>query len=129
CRPCDGQRRRAATDELRIKDEKGQPAEMVAVEMRDEDRADRVRIYFEFANSDHGRCTAVHEEGTFSIAYIKAGVETSAAAESVARSEKSQFHRNPRFASRESDDPSGFNPIHEDMMERLPFEAPESLFF
>src|SRR2546425_9338408 len=87
------ERRRPPAVELRVQNEEGEAAEMIAVEMRDEDGADAVGIDAEPPHRDHARGAALDQERAGGRLDEKAGVEPSAAAEGVAAPEELKSHQ------------------------------------
>ena len=88
-RACDHQRLRAAADELRVEQEEGQSAEMIAVQMADQDRRDRIGIDAPFADRDHGRRAAIDQHvAAVRTLEMEAGVEAAARTEGIAGPEE-----------------------------------------
>jgi hypothetical protein len=65
---------------------------MIAVEVGDQDGANRVRVDSEFAHCDHRGSTTVHEKGSPPIPDVKASVEAPPASEGIAGTHKLDFH-------------------------------------
>src|SRR5437773_2216762 len=86
------QRRRPPAVELPVQDHERKAAEMIAVQMRDEDGADAIGIDVEPSHRDHARGAALDEERARGRLHEEAGVESSAAPEGVAASEKPEPH-------------------------------------
>ena len=91
-RACDRQRTGALGEELRIQDEIGNPAEMIAVKMRDEDRINGVSVNPELLHGNQGCGAAVDQETSTLALNMEAGVETAAASKRIATADKSEFH-------------------------------------
>lgn len=79
--------------ELGIEDEKGKPAEVIAMEVGEKDAVDRVGINFEAAQGYHRRGAAVDEESSSGVADEDAALEPPATAESIAAAEKLNVNR------------------------------------
>src|SRR3546814_2375928 len=65
---------------------------MVAMQMGDQDRVDRIRIDAELLHGDQRGGAAVDEEAGGRARHHEAGIEAAAAAESVAAAEKLKLH-------------------------------------
>src|SRR3546814_20003286 len=65
---------------------------MVAMQMGDQDRVDRIRIDAELLHGDQRGGAAVDEETGGRAGHHEAGIEAAAAAESVAAAEKLKLH-------------------------------------
>lgn len=85
-RPC------APRDELGVQDEEGQAAEVIAVEVADEDGLDVVRIDVEAAHRDERRRAAVEQDGAGCGSDEDARLEPPAAAEGVAAAKELHRH-------------------------------------
>jgi hypothetical protein len=65
---------------------------MIAMEVGDQDGANRVRIDSEFAHGDHRGSATVHEEGSPLVPNMEASVEATAASEGIAGTQKLDFY-------------------------------------
>src|SRR5579875_1799305 len=66
---------------------------MIAMQMADQDGAQRVGIDAELADGDHRGRAAIHEKSTHPVAHMEAGVEAATAAKGIARPKKLHLHR------------------------------------
>jgi hypothetical protein len=83
--------RALAPAELAVEDEEGNAAEVVAVEMREEDAADGSRVDARALHPDEGRGAAVDQDSDAAGALeAEAGLEASPAAEGITGAEESQ---------------------------------------
>src|SRR5262249_2830740 len=91
-RPCDHQRALAPRKELGVHQEEGERAEMVAVQMREHDAVDLVRIETLRLEGDKRGRPAIDEQLAFRCFEKEAGVEPAAGAEGITRSDDRQAH-------------------------------------
>ena len=85
-----GDRQRVATlaDQLRVEDREGQAAEVVAVQVTDDNGVYYVRVHIKAPHRNHGRRTPVNEEGRRRGADKQTGVKTAAVAKRIAATPK-----------------------------------------
>ena len=77
--------------EMRVQDEKGKPAEMIAVQMRQDDGIDRVGIDAEGIDADHRAGAEIDEIARVFRLQMEARIATPAAAEGVAAADYGEF--------------------------------------
>jgi hypothetical protein len=82
--------RALAPAELAVEDEEGNASEVVAVEMREEDAADRSGVDARTLHADEGRGATVDQDSAVGALEAEAGLQAPAGAESVARPEEAQ---------------------------------------
>ena len=88
----DQQRLFPAGEKLRVEQEERQPAEMIAVQMREDDRVDAVGIDALPFQRRHGRGAAVDQQRALGGLQEEAGIEPATRAEGVAGTCDGQFH-------------------------------------
>src|SRR5438128_1945949 len=87
-RPC-------APLELSVEDQEGHAAEVITVQVREDDGVDRLRVHAEAAHRDERGGAAVEQHLRAGRLDVDARLEPPAAAERIARSEKPDPHTRP----------------------------------
>src|SRR5262249_35037032 len=92
-RPGDQERPLAAAEELRVEQEEGNGAEMIAVQMRQHDATDAVGVDAVCVQRDQRGGAAIHEQPRLGGLEQETGIESAAGAEGIARSYDREPHR------------------------------------
>src|SRR5262249_32041526 len=79
--------------ELRVEQEERQPAEMIAVQMRENDTVNAVEIDTARLERHQRRCSAIDQQRAAGCFEQEAGIESAAGAECITRSDHGQPHR------------------------------------
>src|SRR5690242_6067457 len=85
-----GQRAASFADELGIEDEERHAAEMIEVEMSEQNEIDRVSINVDLFHRDQRRCAAIDQEIRFAAGNVETCIEAAAGTECVAAPHKLQ---------------------------------------
>src|SRR5262249_17229884 len=86
---------RALEHVIGFENEKRQPADMVGMKMRDQDRVDVVAVDREPVHANERSSAAIDQRVDVSPDKVKTSIEPSARAERVAASDKLQLHETP----------------------------------